>query len=183
MTAATDMKQAGEEASRLCEAIRSILDDDLPSLEILAAACGLLEAGSTTTLNLDDEGLQHEYELGRDLGAQMLGGVDEHECGDRPSIAFATVPSRDLTPVRELTVDARGNVVSLTPWQPADGGRWKGWKHPSHFDTWGSLPAARRSYPHIGRFKRVLLSASMERHLPTGDLYRPAIDPRTGRVL
>lgn len=42
--------------------------DDEISVEMWAAALGVLEAGSDVTLNLDEEGLLSEYEQGRTLG-------------------------------------------------------------------------------------------------------------------
>ena len=59
---------------------------------------------------------------------------------------------------------------------------WKGWKHPCHFDTWESLALARCTYPHVRRFKRVLLDMRLKRH-SSGDAYCPALDSRTGSEL
>ncbi len=33
----------------------------------------------------------------------------------------------------------------------------RGWKHPMYVDAYATLAAARRDYPHVTRFKRVII--------------------------
>lgn len=53
----------------------------------------------------------------------------------------------------------------------------RGWKHPMHVDTFDSLAAARRAYPHVTRFRRVVLG-DLVRHPRTLDLYRAVVSLR-----
>ncbi len=46
-----------------------------------------------------------------------------------------------------------------------------------HVDTFDSLAAARRAYPHVTRFRRVVLG-DLVRHPRTLDLYRAVVSLR-----
>ncbi len=53
----------------------------------------------------------------------------------------------------------------------------RGWKHPMLIDTFRTLEAARRSFPHVSRFSRVCLGP-VQLHPRTREPFRPVVSPR-----